>query len=67
MDNFEEIIEKIDHLSFQTDFYLDDVFESSHAIKNFEIKPLQFANFNYTQLSCLLNQLTDFKKRKREK
>lgn len=66
MDNFEEIIEKIDHLSFQTDFYLKDIFESDHAIKNFEIKPVQFDHFNFTQLSCLLNQLTDFKIRKRE-
>lgn len=50
-------------LSFKTDYFLPDSFDSPHAFAFFKINPSQI-NWNYTILSCFLNQFSILKKRK---
>ncbi len=49
------------HISFRTDFFLVDSFNSKHAIKYFDIFPIH-ENWSFTILACFLNQLPNFKK-----
>ena len=51
----------IQRLSFRTDFFLEDSFNSKHAVKYFEIYPI-FGSWNYTILISFLNQLSNFEK-----
>lgn len=48
-------------LSFRTDFFLNDAFNSEHAIKYFDIFPIN-GNWSFTILICFLNQLPNFQK-----
>lgn len=51
-------------LSFKTDYFLSDLFDSPHAQSFFTINP-QNIKWNYTILSCFLSQLNILTKRKR--
>ena len=63
--NFLFIKNKMDiiqqRLSFRTDFFLNDAFNSEHAIKYFDISPINW-NWSFTILICFLNQLPNFQK-----
>ena len=51
----------IPELTTRTDFYLIDAFEGKHPFHFFDIIPTK-TYWDYTILSCFLNQLTNFVK-----
>ncbi|KAK8892033.1 hypothetical protein M9Y10_029255 [Tritrichomonas musculus] len=54
-----------DCLSFQTHYFLSDAFDSNHSLKHFDVFPEKLLRWDFTTLSCFLNEFKNFEKSSR--